>query len=406
MGPQRRRDRPRRRDENAIWKHGGWSYERPDGRYDRHLAAPALSGKTAPILVVAGSGFLGSNLADSFLRDGEHVIVLDNLSRPGVERNLEWLVDATGRAVEALIADIRDLGAIEPAFREAKAVFHFAARRRLPPASSSRRTISRRMPAARSTCSKPHAWPGACAVIFASTTRSMARSAHGDAGDAGPLQPADEATREHGVGEAQPLDFCTPYGCSKGVADQYVLDYARSFGLPTAVLRMSCVYGPRQFGTEDQAGSPISSFAHSPASLFRSMGRKQVRDILHVTDAVAAYRALLNSIDRLKGRAFNLGGGPANAVSIMDVLSEIELLTGRTLSKAKSDWRAGDQLYFVADTRAIADAAWLEGRNALARGLARPLRLASRRSAVRSAGSGANRGGSPHEPSRRFRRSI
>ncbi|MDE3814630.1 NAD-dependent epimerase/dehydratase family protein [Sinorhizobium meliloti] len=326
---------------------------------DRHLAAPALSGKAAPILVVGGSGFLGCNLADSFLRDGEHVIVLDNLSRPGVERNLEWLVDGHGRAVEALIADIRDLGAIEAAFRDAKAVFHFAAQTAVT--TSLERPTDDFETNARGTLNVLEAARLAgrrAPVIFASTNKVYGALGHIEMQDMrGRYMPADEATREHGVSETQPLDFCTPYGCSKGVADQYVLDYARSFGLPTAVLRMSCVYGPRQFGTEDQgwvAHFLIRALAGEPISIYGD--GKQVRDILHVTDAVAAYRALLNSIDRLKGRAFNLGGGPGNAVSIVDVLNEIELLTGRKLATAKSDWRAGDQLYFVADTRAIAEA--------------------------------------------------
>ncbi|MDX0445126.1 NAD-dependent epimerase/dehydratase family protein [Sinorhizobium medicae] len=337
----------------------------------RHLATPALSGKAGPILVVGGSGFVGSNLADSFLRDGEHVIVLDNLSRPGVERNLEWLVESHGRAVEAVTADIRDLAAIQPAFRNAKAVFHFAAQTAVTTSlqqptedfeTNARGTLNVLEAARLAGRSSP--------VIFASTNKVYGALEHMEMRAVqGRYMPVDEATRAHGVGEAQPLDFCTPYGCSKGVADQYVLDYARSFGLPTAVLRMSCVYGPRQFGTEDQgwvAHFLIRALAGEPISIYGD--GKQVRDILHVTDAVAAYRAVLKAIDGLKGRAFNLGGGPDNAVSIVEVLNEIEILTGRRLSTGKSDWRAGDQLYFVADTRAIADAvgwragmAWREG---------------------------------------------
>jgi CDP-paratose 2-epimerase len=172
--------------------------------------------------------------------------------------------------------------------------------------------------------------------------------------------PADDHVRENGIGEDRPLDFCTPYGCSKGVADQYVLDYAKSYGIPTAVLRMSCIYGPRQFGTEDQGW--VAHF------LIRALGGedvtvygngKQVRDILHVADAVAAYRAVLSVIGRLQGRAFNLGGGPRNAVSLRSVLREIEAVAGRKLGTSFSDWRQGDQLYFVADTsRLSAETGW------------------------------------------------
>ncbi|MEY9195899.1 NAD-dependent epimerase/dehydratase family protein [Sinorhizobium sp. CCBAU 05631] len=323
------------------------------------VAAPALSGKAAATLVVGGSGFLGCNLADSFLRDGEKVIVLDNLSRPGVERNLEWLVDNHGGAVEAEIADIRDLAAIEPVFKDAKAIFHFAAQTAVTTSllqpvddfeTNARGTLNVLEAARRAGRRAP--------VIFASTNKVYGGLAGLEMEEAGDRYlPADAVTRRYGVGEAQPLDFSTPYGCSKGVADQYVLDYAKSFGLPTAVLRMSCVYGPRQFGTEDQgwvAHFLIRALAGEPISIYGD--GKQVRDILHVGDAVAAYRALLTSIDRFHGRAFNLGGGPDNAVSLAEVLHEIELLTARRLMTEKCDWRAGDQLYFVADTRVLADA--------------------------------------------------
>jgi CDP-paratose 2-epimerase len=157
-----------------------------------------------------------------------------------------------------------------------------------------------------------------------------------------------------GVDESRHLDFCTPYGCSKGAADQYVLDYAKSYGLPTGVLRMSCIYGPRQFGTEDQgwvAHFLIKAMRGEPITIFGD--GKQVRDILHVSDAVAAYRKLLPRLDRLNGRAFNLGGGPANAVSLLQVLQEIERLVGHDVPVEFAEWRSGDQPYFVANTAAL-----------------------------------------------------
>jgi CDP-paratose 2-epimerase len=181
--------------------------------------------------------------------------------------------------------------------------------------------------------------------------------------------PAEAAIRAHGVSEDRRLDFCTPYGCSKGVADQYVLDYARSYDLPTAVLRMSCIYGPRQFGTEDQgwvAHFLIRALKGEPISIYGN--GKQVRDILHVSDAVAAYRAVLASIDRVKGRAFNLGGGSRNSVSLLSVVLEIERIMGGKISLTHGDWRHGDQYFFVADTRRLeaevgwtAKMAWREG---------------------------------------------
>jgi CDP-paratose 2-epimerase len=172
--------------------------------------------------------------------------------------------------------------------------------------------------------------------------------------------PVDAHIRDRGVDEARALSFCTPYGCSKGTADQYVLDYAHSFGLRTAVLRKSCIYGPRQFGTEDQgwvAHFLIRALRDEPITIYGD--GHQVRDILHVRDAVAAYRTVLKNIDRISGQAFNLGGGTDNAVSLRMVLDEIATLTGRPLKISYAEQRLGDQVFFVADTgRLAAQAGW------------------------------------------------
>jgi CDP-paratose 2-epimerase len=192
-------------------------------------------------------------------------------------------------------------------------------------------------------------------VIFASTNK-----VYGDLADlefrlqGEKYVAVDPLVASSGIGEHRPLDFHTPYGCSKGAADQYVLDYARSFGMRTAVVRMSCIYGVRQMGTEDQGW--VAHF------LIRALeGKKitlygdgfQVRDILDVSNAVEAYLKAWERIDRINGRAFNLGGGPANAVSLRELLAHISGLLGREVEVEYSDWRAGDQRYFVADTRAI-----------------------------------------------------
>jgi CDP-paratose 2-epimerase len=164
--------------------------------------------------------------------------------------------------------------------------------------------------------------------------------------------PSDPEVAAHGISEARPLDFHTPYGCSKGAADQYVLDYARSFGVPTAVLRMSCIYGHRQMGTEDQgwvAHFLIRALEGEPITLYGD--GYQVRDILDVSNAVEAYLNAWQRIDRISGRAFNLGGGPDNAVSLRELLGHMSDLLGREVDVRFADWRAGDQRYFVADTR-------------------------------------------------------
>jgi CDP-paratose 2-epimerase len=194
--------------------------------------------------------------------------------------------------------------------------------------------------------------------VFASTNKvygNLGDVALADDGDA--YLPQNPELRAYGVDERRPLCFHTPYGCSKGAADQYVLDYARSFGLPAAVLRMSCIYGPRQFGTEDQgwvAHFLRSAIAGQPITLYGD-GR-QVRDVLHVDDAVNAYLAVWGRIREVAGQAFNLGGGPANAITLRELLSEIERIIGRPVQVRAEAWRSGDQRYFVADTRRAAAA--------------------------------------------------
>jgi len=188
-------------------------------------------------------------------------------------------------------------------------------------------------------------------VIFASTNK-----VYGDLADV-PLElvgdayrPVDADLRARGVSERRPLDFHTPYGCSKGAADQYVLDYARSFGLPTCVLRMSCIYGPRQMGTEDQgwvAHFLIRALEGLPIAIYGD-GR-QVRDVLGVRDAVDAYMAAWRRIDQVSGSAFNLGGGPANAISLLQLIGHIEETLHRKVQVQFADWRAGDQRYYVSD---------------------------------------------------------
>ncbi|MBT9370883.1 NAD-dependent epimerase/dehydratase family protein [Rhizobium sp. CSW-27] len=323
------------------------------------LAAPHLASGAVPVVITGGSGFIGSNLADSLLRDGEDVVIIDNLGRPGVDQNLAWLMERHGSRVHPALADVRDLRGIEAAFADAKAVYHLAAQTAVTTSlvhplddfeANARGTINVLEAVRKAGRNAP--------VIFASTNK-----VYGALEDLAMLEtedqyvPADAAIRLNGIGEGRPLDFCTPYGCSKGVADQYVLDYAKSFGLQTAVLRMSCIYGPRQFGTEDQgwvAHFLIRALSGEPISIYGD--GKQVRDVLHVDDAVAAYRLVLSNIEGVSGSVFNLGGGPQNAVSIRRVLAEIAAFTGRPVDTRFGDWRAGDQFYFVADTRKLEQA--------------------------------------------------
>jgi CDP-paratose 2-epimerase len=338
------------------------------------------AGDTRPVLVTGGAGFIGSNLVDQLVRDGERVVVYDALSRPGVDTNLAWLKQNHGDAVDAIIADIRDEPRLAEAAAGAKAVFHLAAQVAVTTSLvDPRDDFSINIAGTLNLLDALRKRGDGTPLIFASTNK-----VYGDLADLDfvleddAYRPVDSEVRAHGIGEARPLDFHTPYGCSKGAADQYVLDYARSFGVPTAVMRMSCIYGRRQMGTEDQgwvAHFLIRAIEGKPITLYGD--GYQVRDILDVSDAVAAYLAAWRGIDGVSGRAFNLGGGPENAISLRQLLDEIGMLTGRKVDLQLSDWRAGDQRYFVADTRA-AEAAlglgpkrpWREGVAALARWLA------------------------------------
>lgn len=320
----------------------------------------------APVLITGGAGFIGCNLADRLAGLGHRVRIYDSLQRPGVAANLEWLRGRHRSRIDAVIADIRDSTALADAVADCQAVFHLAAQVAVTTSLTDPRTdfqvnalgtlhlleaLRRRRPAP--------------PLVFASTNK-----VYGDLADvplddgSGAWLPCDAELRRHGVAERRPLDFHTPYGCSKGAADQYVLDYARSFGVPAAVLRMSCIYGEHQRGTEDQgwvAHFLLRALAGQPITIYGD-GR-QVRDILHVGDAVDAYIAAWRHIGTVAGQAFNLGGGSANAVSLRQLIGEIEAVLGHAVQRDFADWRPGDQRWFVCDSR----------RAAVVLGLARPL---------------------------------
>ena len=309
-----------------------------------------------PVLVTGGAGFIGANLADRLAAMGHTVRVFDALARPGVEENLSWLKRRHPDRIEPMIADVRDRAALERATEGVSAVFHMAAQVAVTTSLDDpmldfevnlRGTLNL-LEALRWRADKP-------ALVFASTNKvygALADIPLARDGDA--YLPTDAGLRAAGIDETRPLQFYTPYGCSKGSADQYVLDYARGFGLPACVMRMSCIYGPRQKGTEDQGW--LAHFLYSvlsgrPISIFGD-GR-QVRDVLFVDDAVEAYLGAWQRMDEVAGQAFNLGGGPCNAVTLLEVLAEIGEITGRTPDLRFSDWRPGDQRYFVADTRRV-----------------------------------------------------
>ncbi|RKG60093.1 NAD-dependent epimerase/dehydratase family protein, partial [Corallococcus sp. CA054B] len=308
------------------------------------------------VVIFGGAGFIGSNVADHYLQDGRTVRVFDNVSRPGVEKNLRWLRERHGERLRIDVADTRDLSAVRRALHGASEVFHFAAQVAV--------THSLQSPLhdfdvnARGTLHVLEAlreMETPASLVFTSTNKvygglpGLALAVRGQR-----YAPTEPRTLAHGISEQCPLDFESPYGCSKGAADQYVLDYARTFGLPTVVFRMSCIYGPRQFGTEDQgwvAHFLLRALEGEPLTLYGD--GMQVRDILFVEDLVRAFWLAQQAMPRIRGRAFNIGGGPGQTVSLLELLALIQRRTGRMPRVGFEDWRTGDQRYYVSDTRAF-----------------------------------------------------
>lgn len=304
------------------------------------------------VLVTGGAGFIGCNLAHRLASAGERVTVLDNFSRPGAERNAEWLRNRHGERLRLIHADIRDPAMVQTAASQAKAVFHLAGQVAVTssladPTDDFRINVEGTLHLLEALRGQGRDTP----LIFASTNKVYGNLADIvlDRSESG-YAPVETTYRARGVSETRSLSFCTPYGCSKGAADQYVLDYAHSFQVPTAVMRMSCIYGPHQMGTEDQgwvAHFLIRALRGEPITIFGD--GLQVRDILFVDDAVDAYLAAWKRIEQVKGMAFNLGGGPSNAVCLNSLLSFVEQLIGRRLTVIYDDWRPGDQRYYVSD---------------------------------------------------------
>ncbi|HEX5831105.1 MAG TPA: NAD-dependent epimerase/dehydratase family protein, partial [Gemmatimonadaceae bacterium] len=262
-----------------------------------------------PVLVIGGAGFVGANLAHRLLAEGTAVLVLDNLSRPGVERNLAWLRREHGALLRVQVGDVRDAAAVRAAVRQARQVFHLAAQVAVTTSLvdpvgdfdvNARGTLNV-LEAARTLVRPP-------LVTFTSTNKVYGGLADvALAHDGRRYAPVRPTLRAHGVSERRRLDFHSPYGCSKGTADQYVLDYARSFGVPTVVFRMSCIYGPRQMGTEDQgwvAHFLLRAIEGRPITIFGD-GR-QVRDLLFIDDLVDAFAHLAPHEEAVAGRAFNI----------------------------------------------------------------------------------------------------
>jgi CDP-paratose 2-epimerase len=304
-------------------------------------------------LVTGGSGFIGSNLVSNLLRDGQHVTVFDSLSRSGSEYNLSWLQNQPhSGGLEFIRNDVRDFDAVRAAVESADVIYHLAAQVAVTSSVEDPRADYETnatgtlnvLEAARLSRRNP-------IIVFTSTNK-----VYGGIEDV----PVIEIDTRYafpdladGIPESQRLDFHSPYGCSKGAADQYVRDYARIYRLRTVVFRMSCIYGPRQFGNEDQgwvAHFLISAQTGRPIVIYGN--GKQVRDVLYVDDLVRAFRLAVERIDKTAGQVFNIGGGPDNTMSVWQEFGGLLTdLTGREIPVTFCEWRPGDQPCYVSDIR-------------------------------------------------------
>ena len=336
------------------------------------MTRPRRSAKKR-IVVTGGAGFIGTNLVHGLAVEEHSVLVYDDLSRPGVETNLRWLRSTHGREIEVELGSVTDARRLRRALRGADAVFHLAAQVAVTTsvddpeadfAVNLRGTLNV-LEALRALKDPPH-------LVFTSTNK-----VYGGLDDLG-LEEDLEAYRPRsssarcGISEARRLDFHTPYGCSKGGADQYILDYARTFGLPTTVFRMSCIYGPHQHGTEDQgwvAHFMIRALQRRPIIVFGN--GKQVRDVLYVSDLVEAFLLALRHPRKVVGKPFNIGGGPGNALSPLELLDRLDELQDAPPTVSFEGWRTGDQRWYVSDTSAFHRATGWRPRTTKADGLRR-----------------------------------
>jgi CDP-paratose 2-epimerase len=326
-----------------------------------------------PALITGGAGFIGTNVAARLAESGRTVRVFDNLSRAGVETNLRWLRDTYGDRIEVMLGDVRDRTSLARAVANVSEVYHFAAQVAVTSslvdpvfdfAVNAGGTLNL-LEELRALDERPP-------VLFTSTNK-----VYGDLEDvelvpeSSRYMPADTTTRMWGISEARCIDFHSPYGCSKGAADQYVLDYARTFGMPAVVFRMSCIYGPHQFGNEDQgwvAHFLIRAIEGHPITVYGD--GLQVRDILFVDDLVDAMLLAQATMARVAGHAFNIGGGPARMTSLVELVDTITVLHGKPVALEFDAWREADQRYYVSDTRKFCEATGWSPRVGLEEGVA------------------------------------
>jgi CDP-paratose 2-epimerase len=302
-------------------------------------------GPARRILITGGAGFLGVNAAMRMVEDGWHVTLLDNLSRPGTERNLKWLITQYPTETTFIKEDVRNRSALDEHVKNQDAILHLAGQvavttSLIDPVTDFDVNAGGTLNLLEATRKHNPEAP----FVFASTNKVYGKLEHNNGA----------------CKESQPIDFHSPYGCSKGAADQYVRDYARCYHMNTVVLRQSCIYGAHQYGTEDQGW--VAHFVHSilnkrPLTIYGD--GLQVRDLLDARDLSVLYATAIEKIDKTRGEIYNVGGGTPNQRNLLEVIEQIGELTNTKPAYSFSDWREGDQAYYVSDvTKAKEELGW------------------------------------------------
>lgn len=300
-------------------------------------------------LITGACGFIGSNLADRLLHENEDVILVDDLSRKGSEKNYEWLKQKYKNLKFTRLDITKDFDQLKVLCKDVDAIYHLAAQVAVTSSVENPRIdfninalgSFNVLEAARLSNSDP-------AFLFASTNKVYGGMENIKINEK--KTRYEYATFPEGLDEQTPLDFHSPYGCSKGCADQYVRDYERIYGLKTIVFRQSCIYGERQFGVEDQgwlAWFIIASYLNKALTIYGD--GKQVRDILYIKDLLEAYSLAVKHINKTKGKAYNIGGGPINSISLLESLFVIEKSVNKKIDYTFADWRPGDQKVYVSN---------------------------------------------------------
>jgi CDP-paratose 2-epimerase len=301
-------------------------------------------------LITGGAGFIGANLADQLIRRGDQVVVYDNLARRGSHRNAAWLRAEHGDRWMLETADVRDFESLRRAAAGVDVIYHLAAQVAVTTSViDPRHDFEVNALGTFNVLEAARLAPVPPIVLYASTNK-----VYGGMEDVAVVEGVQRyAYRDYpeGIPETYTLDFHSPYGCSKGTGDQYVRDYARIYGLRTVSFRQSCIYGPHQFGVEDQgwvAWFIIAAVTGRPITIYGD--GKQVRDVLWVGDLLDLYQAAIDQIDMAAGQVYNVGGGPKNTLAVWTELGPmLEGLIGHEIPVAWDDWRPGDQRIFVAD---------------------------------------------------------